>query len=87
MAEREVSSPNEMSWPKVGAQIAYYASPATNPQPATVAADLGSGLYNLRVVDSSAGAEGKLNVKFYGPLDERPSSGPFCTTMASGQPL
>jgi hypothetical protein len=67
-----------MSAPSVGAQVAYCASQATNPQPATLAQDLGAGRYNIQVIGADGVAYSRANVLYVSPWETLPASGEYC---------
>ena len=70
--------PAQPMLPKVGTTVGYFASQATDPMPATIAQDLGSGRYNLRVVGIDGNAFAKSNVMFVDAISTPPESGEYC---------
>jgi hypothetical protein len=70
--------PGAVTLPKVGTSVGYFASPATAAMPATIAQDLGSGRYNLRVLGIDGNAFAKPNVLFIDVASAVPDSGEYC---------
>lgn len=68
-----------MSAPSVGAVVAYLASQATSPQPATLAQNLGAGRYNIQVIGADGVAYPRGNVLYVSPWEVPPASGEYVT--------